>query len=101
MQRQFYLTATAHSEMALASKVTLLNVDEFRIVLDLYMDEFEVANPLGTSKKKHKLCVVYWVFDNLDSKYHSALHPIELSLLGKVSTVKIHGCQEVLSFRIL
>jgi len=37
----------------------LLNVDEFRIALGLYIDEFEVANPLGTSKKKHKLCAVY------------------------------------------
>ncbi|XP_031177005.1 uncharacterized protein LOC116065609 [Sander lucioperca] len=33
----------------------LLNAEEFRIALGLYIDDFEVANPLGTSKKKLKL----------------------------------------------
>lgn len=27
-----------------------------RISLNHYIDDFEVANPLGTSRKKHKLC---------------------------------------------
>lgn len=36
---------------------------EFRITLGLYIDDFEVANPLGISKKKYKLCAVYWVLD--------------------------------------
>lgn len=53
----------------------LLNV--VRIALGLYIDDFEVANPLGTSKKKHKLCAVYWVLANLDSRYRSALHSIQ------------------------
>lgn len=74
----------------------LLNVDEFRIVLGLYIDEFEVANPLGTSKKKHKMCAVYWVLANLDSKYRSTLHSIQLALLCKDSSVEKHGYQEVL-----
>lgn len=37
----------------------ILAEDEFRIALGLYIDDFEVANPLGTSKKKHKLCGIY------------------------------------------
>ena len=74
----------------------LLNVEEFRIALGLYIDDFEVANPLGTSKKKHKLCAVYWVLANLHSKYRSALHSIQLALLCKVKTVKEHGYAEVL-----
>ncbi|KAL2080249.1 hypothetical protein ACEWY4_024042 [Coilia grayii] len=74
----------------------LLNVDEFRIVLGLYIDEFEVANPLGTSKKKHKLCAIYWVLANLDSKYRSTLHTIQLAVLCKDSSVQKHGYQEVL-----
>ncbi len=62
-----------------------------RIALGLYIDDFEVANSLGTSKKKHRLCAVYWVLANLDSKYRSALHSIQLALLCKVNTVKEHG----------
>lgn len=74
----------------------LLNVEEFRIALGLYINDFEVANPLRTSKKKHKLCAIYWVLANLDSKYRSAFHSIQLALLCKVNTVTEHGYAEVL-----
>lgn len=36
---------------------TLLTEEEFRVALNLYIDDFEVANPLGTSRKKHMLCL--------------------------------------------
>ena len=38
---------------------SLLAKDEFTIALGLYIDDFEVANPLGTSRLKHKMCAVY------------------------------------------
>lgn len=34
---------------------SLLNSEEFRIALGFYVDDFEVANPLGTSRGKHKI----------------------------------------------
>lgn len=73
-----------------------ISEDEFRIALGLYIDDFEVANPLGTSKKKHKLCAVYWVLANLHPKYRSSLHAIQLAVLCKVNTVKEKGYHEVL-----
>ncbi len=66
-----------------------------RIALGLYIDDFEVANSLGRSKKKHRLCAVYWVLAKLDSKYRSALHSIQLALLCKVNIVKEHGYADV------
>ena len=42
-----------------------------RIILNLYVDDFETCNPLGTSRKKHKLCAVYWVLANLPPGSHS------------------------------
>lgn len=62
----------------------------------MYIDDFEVANPLGTSKKKHKLCAIYWVLANLHPKYRSSLHAIQLAVLCKVNTVKEKGYHEVL-----
>ena len=50
---------------------SLLTEEEFRIALFLYIDD-----PLGTSRKKHKLCAIYWVLGNLHSKYRSTLHSI-------------------------
>lgn len=40
----------------------------FRILLTMYTDEFEIANPLGTSKKKHKMFGVYWAMSSLNFK---------------------------------
>lgn len=74
----------------------LLTEEEFRITLCLYIDDFEVANPLGTSKRKHKLCAIYWVLGNLHPKYRSSLHSIQLALLCKVSYIKEYGYSEIL-----
>ena len=73
---------------------TLLVEENFQIALALYIDDFEVANPLGTSKNKHKICAVYWV--NLAPKFRSFLSSIQLALLCKTNTVKACGYSEVL-----
>lgn len=73
----------------------LLKGEEFKIAVGLYTDDFEVSNPLGTSKKKHKLNAVYWVIANLPSKYRSTLHSIQLALLCKASDVKEYGYAKI------
>ncbi|XP_044220472.1 uncharacterized protein LOC122990957 [Thunnus albacares] len=75
---------------------SLLKEQIFTIVLFLYIDDFEVANPLGTSRNKHKLCAIYWALGNLHSKYRSGLHCIQLALLCKASDIKDHGYWETL-----
>ena len=57
---------------------TLLMEESFSIALGLYIDDFEVANPLGTSKKKHKICAVYWVVGNL---------PPQISIFPQLNSV--------------
>lgn len=37
-----------------------------------------MSYPLGTSRRKHKLCAIYWVLSNLHPKYHTSVHFIEL-----------------------
>lgn len=36
----------------------LLSGEDLSISLTLYIDDFEICNPLGTSRKKHNLCAV-------------------------------------------
>lgn len=74
----------------------LLMGANFSITLCLYIDDFEVANPLGTSKKLHKLCAVYWVLGNIPTKFRSSLNAVQLALLCKVTTVKDCGHSEIL-----
>ena len=78
------------------SENSLLSKDEFTIALGLYFDDFEVANPLGTSKLKHKMCAVYWGIANIPAKYRSTLNSIQLALLCNTSTVKECGYAKLL-----
>ncbi|XP_060771467.1 uncharacterized protein LOC132882224 isoform X2 [Neoarius graeffei] len=69
----------------------LLKGEEFKIAVDS-----EAHNPLGTSKKKHKMSAVYWVIANVPSKYRSTLHSIQLAVLCKTSDVKEYGYAKIL-----
>ena len=79
---------TSYADGQYFNENSLLASDEFTIALGLYIDDFEVANPLGTSKLKHKMCAVYWVIANIPAKYRSTLNSIQLALLCNTSTVK-------------
>lgn len=63
--------------------------EELSIALGLYVDDFEICNPLGTSKKKHKVCGIYWVIVNLTIR-------IYLAALCKTVHIKQYGYCKVL-----
>lgn len=75
---------------------TLLATEEFTIALGLYVDDYEVANPIGSSKLKHKMCAVYWVIANIPPKFRSGLNMINLAMLCNTTTVKQCGYAKVL-----
>lgn len=62
--------------------------EETRLSIILYVDDFEVCNPLGTSRKKHKITAVYWILANVPFQLQSALTSIHLALLCKAFDVK-------------
>ncbi len=61
----------------------------------LYVDDFEIANLLGTSKKIHKVCAVYWTLANIPVKYRSVLHSTQLALLCNSNDVRQFGYEKV------
>lgn len=71
--------------------------DESKICLQLYTDEFEVCNPLGSKRGKHKLTAVYFSVLNLGVQYRSALSGINLVLLVKDKHVCTYGFTKVLA----
>lgn len=73
-------------------------VAEEEVVLSLafYIDEFEVCNPLGTSRKIHKITAVYWMILNLPAKWRSTLTSIQLAVLGRSVDVKKFGYDKLL-----
>ena len=59
--------------------------------LILYQDAFEVANPLGSGKKKHKILAVYFSLANFPPHYRSTIDQIQLILLCCESDFKHFG----------
>lgn len=75
---------------------TLLSENNPAISLILYVDDFEVCNPLGTSRKKHKITAVYWVLANVPPLLRSSLTSIYLAILCKANDIKEFGYSAVL-----
>ena len=73
----------------------LLSDEGDKLSIILYVDDFEIANPLGTSKKIHKICGVYWTLANIPAKYRSVLHSTQLALLCNSNDVRQFGYQKV------
>ena len=68
--------------------------------LFLYQDSFEVVNPIGSSKKKHKLLAVYCMIGNIPATHRMSLSNILLVMLVKERHVKHFG-QSVVFRRLL
>ena len=66
------------------------------LLIGLYQDDFEVANPLGTSKKVHKICSFYWSLINIPYRFRSSLQLINTCILCKSSDYKYFGKDAVL-----
>lgn len=73
-----------------------LSGNELRILVNLYGDDFEVCNPLNTSRRKHKLCGIYWTVSNMPPGSNSSLHSIYLAILCKSDDVKAYGLDRIL-----
>lgn len=70
--------------------------EELRLSLLLYCDDFEICNPLGTSRKKHKVTAIYWVLADIPPVLRSTLSSIYLAVLCKANDVKKYGYSRVL-----
>nr|XP_047136610.1 uncharacterized protein LOC105844675 [Hydra vulgaris] len=47
--------------------------NKYALRLHLYIDEFEVCNPIGAHRKVHKICAFYFFLGNIEDKYISRL----------------------------
>lgn len=62
-------------------EIMLFKTDKDLLALILYEDAFEVAYPLGSGKKKHKILAVYMTLANLLPHCRSGIDPMQLVLL--------------------
>lgn len=57
----------------------------------LFQDAFEVVNPLGSAKKKHKVLAMYATLGNIHPENRSKIHPFQLVLLVREIDLKYFG----------
>ncbi|KAF7641351.1 hypothetical protein LDENG_00283860, partial [Lucifuga dentata] len=69
--------------------------------LILYQDAFEIVNPLGSAKKKHKILEVYFTLANFDPFYRSSIENLQLLLLCREVDFKYFGHDKVFSKMLL
>ena len=72
------------------------DMNSAHIHLTLYTDEWETVNPLGTSRKEHKVNAFYWVFTNIESRHRSAVHTLQLATLARYDDVRTFGLRKYL-----
>lgn len=46
------------------------------LVISMYTDDFEIVNPIGSHRKRHKITAFYRMLQNLLAKYKSKLNSI-------------------------
>lgn len=71
--------------------------EEFSLQISFYFDEFEIANPLGTSKGSYKLAAFYWTIMNLPLHMRASVNNIQLAVLCRSKFVQYFGVEQVLA----
>ena len=69
----------------------------YSIQIILYVDDFCLTNPLGTSAIQHKICAVYFSLANIPRHLRSKLYTIQLACLIPSSHIKKYGFTNILS----
>lgn len=74
----------------------LFSQKEHALQIQLYYDDFETANPLGSKKGIHKLGCIYFVLRNLPPRYNSVLMNIHVVALFHSQDLKKYGFDDIL-----
>jgi len=67
------------------------------VFIQLYYDDFETANPIGSKTVIHKLGGFYYTIMNFPRKYNAVLSSIHLVSLTYTEDIKKYGMRSVLS----
>lgn len=90
-----------YSDAELCRKNSFLQSNPKCIKLIIFQDAFEVVNPLGSAKSKHKLVGVYMTLANLYPQSRSKISHIQLVQLVKEKSMKKFGANKVFARLIM
>lgn len=74
----------------------LFSAKRHALQIQLYYDDFETANPLGSKRGIHKIGCIYFVIRNLPPKFNSILMNIHLVSLFHTPDLQKYGFDVIL-----
>lgn len=75
----------------------LFSTEKHTVQIQMFYDDFEVANPLGSKRGIHKLGAIYFTLRNISPKWNSMLANIHLCALFHAQDLKRYGFSEILA----
>lgn len=64
-------------------------VDSDNLLIQLYVDDIGLTNPLGSKRDRHKLCMCYFSIEDIPDKYRSKLDFIQLVGICESNILKV------------
>ncbi|XP_041693785.2 uncharacterized protein LOC121532136 isoform X1 [Coregonus clupeaformis] len=83
-------------DAAYFKKSPLFSIEKDAIQIQLFYDDFETANPLGSKKGIHKLGAIYFTLRNFPPIFNSSLINIHLGALFHAQDIKRYGFNLIL-----
>lgn len=74
----------------------LFSKQRHTVQIQLFFDEFECSNPIGSKRGIHKLGAIYFTLRNISPKYNSSLLNIHLATLFHAQDIKNYGFDKIL-----
>ncbi|XP_051741574.1 uncharacterized protein LOC127508052 isoform X1 [Ctenopharyngodon idella] len=74
----------------------LFSTEKNALQIQLFYDDFETANPLGSKKGIHKLGGIYFTLRNFPPQFNSSLANIHLCALFHAQDIKTYGFDAIL-----
>lgn len=90
------LTHTNIFDGAYSKTHPLFIVERLALQIQIYYDDFETANPLGSKRGIHKIGCLHFVVRNLPPKFNSVLMNIHLVSLFHTQDLQNYGFDVIL-----
>lgn len=92
---------TSYRDGSIYKKTALFSQFPDSLQIQLYYDEFETVNPLGSKTGGHKVGAIYFIIRNLPAVFNSVLHNIHLLALFYAVDLKRFGFNKILEQIVL
>ena len=66
-----------------------MRIDDESLLIQLYIDDIGLTNPIGPKKDRHKMTMVYFLLEDMPDKHRSQLQSINLLAICPSDSVKV------------